>query len=76
MSEKKSRAEKAGERLGCAIIEMANLMYQENTKSNFYRGLFTILRKHIGKEKQKTPNDYMGYEVKIDGDFENSGEVK
>ena len=42
---KKSRAEKAGERLGGAIIEMANLMYQNNTKTNFYKGLLCTLRK-------------------------------
>ena len=44
MSEKKSRAEKAGQQLGNAIVEMANLMYQNNTKTNFFRGLFSALR--------------------------------
>ena len=32
-----------GEQLGNAIVEMANLMYQNNTKANFYRGLRTAL---------------------------------
>lgn len=45
MTEKKSRAEKAGEELGNAIIEMAHLMYQRNTKANFYKGLLTTLKK-------------------------------
>ena len=48
MNGKKSRAENAGEQLGNAIIEMVNLMYQNNTKSNFYRGLRTALNKGEG----------------------------
>lgn len=39
----KSRAEKAGEQLGNAINEMADLMYQSNTKRNFYKGLKNVL---------------------------------
>jgi len=42
---KKSRAEKAGEQLGNAIVETVNLMYQNNTKANFYRGLLAALNK-------------------------------
>ena len=49
MNGKKSRAEKAGEQFGNAIVEMTNLMYQKNTKSNFYRGLRTALNK--GEDK-------------------------
>lgn len=41
---KKSRAEKAGEELGKVIIEMVNLMYQNNTAKNFYKGLFNIFK--------------------------------
>ena len=52
MVEKKSRAEKAGEQLGNAISEMANLMYQNNTKSNFYRGLLAALNKGGDEEGQ------------------------
>jgi len=51
MNGKKSRAEKAGEQLGNAIIEMTNLMYQKNTKSNFYRGLLTALNKGAMEEE-------------------------
>jgi len=50
MSEKKSRAEKAGEQLGEAIIEMVNLMYQNNTKANFYKGLLATLKTHGGEK--------------------------
>ena len=46
MSEK-SRAEKAGEQLAEAIIETANLMYQRNTKANFYHGLYLALTKEL-----------------------------
>ncbi len=42
---KRSRAEKAGRLLGRAIIEIAQLMYQENTKKNFLNGLCDILWK-------------------------------
>jgi len=47
---KKSRAEKAGEQLGNAIVETVNLMYQNNTKANFYRGLLATLKK--GEEEK------------------------
>ena len=40
----KSRAEKAGEKLGESIIEMANLMYQNNTKKNFFKGLLSVIK--------------------------------
>lgn len=40
----KSRAEQTGEQLADAINEMADLMYQSNTKKNFYRGLLNRLR--------------------------------
>ncbi len=36
---KKSRAESAGFAMGRSIQEMAELMYQEDTKRNFFRGL-------------------------------------
>ena len=58
MSEKKSRAEKAGEQLGNAIIEMVHLMYQNNTSANFYKGLFAALKKpeekNVGKQVVET----------------------
>lgn len=41
---KKSRAELTGERLAEAINEIADLMYQNNTKKNFYKGLINKLR--------------------------------
>ena len=53
MNGKKSRAEKAGEQLGDAIVEMVNLMYQNNTKANFYRGLRTTLRKGAESEDER-----------------------
>ena len=42
---KKSRAEKAGEKMGESIIEMMNLMYQNNTAKNFLEGLTNVLYK-------------------------------
>ena len=38
-----SRAEKAGIGLANSIAEMANLMYQRNTRANFYKGLMKTL---------------------------------
>jgi hypothetical protein len=38
-----SRAEKAGIDLANSIEEMSNLMYQHNTKANFYKGLMKRL---------------------------------
>jgi len=40
---KMSRAEKAGRAMGRNLIEMAQLMYQNNTKKNFYKGLIDVL---------------------------------
>jgi hypothetical protein len=42
-----SRAELAGEALGKAIVEMVHLMYQNNTASNFWRGLMRVLKKEV-----------------------------
>ena len=50
----------AGEHAGESIIEMANLMYQNNTKTNFFKGVFSALSKReeivnkdaIGKEEK------------------------
>lgn len=39
-----SRAEKAGRRLGYSIVEIAQLLYQNNTKKNFFKGLLAILK--------------------------------
>lgn len=38
-----SRAEQAGRRLAEAINENAHLLYQKNTKKNFFRGLIKNL---------------------------------
>lgn len=40
-----NRAEQAGRRLGESINEMAHLMYNKNTKQNFFRGLVDVLGK-------------------------------
>lgn len=40
---KETRAYKAGVHLGKSIAEMVNLMYQLNTASNFWKGLFSVL---------------------------------
>ena len=53
MKNEKSRAEEAGEQLGKAIIEMANLMYQNNTKRNFFKGLNSVLRESNSNENRK-----------------------
>ena len=45
----KTRASKAGEKLGKSIIEMINLMYQNNTAVNFLLALCRVL----SKEKKK-----------------------
>ena len=53
MTKKKSRAEIAGENTAKAIIEMVNLMYQNKTALNFYKGLDNILY----AERTKREND-------------------
>ena len=50
----KSRAERAGELLGKAIIEMVHLMYQKNTALNFLDGLL----KTLTIEYAKRDSDY------------------
>jgi hypothetical protein len=47
MSRKRSRAEKAGRKAGVALVEMVNLMYQNNTAANFWKGLMPVLNKAI-----------------------------
>ena len=39
------RAEQVGRRLGESINEMAHLLYNENTKKNFFGGLVVVLNK-------------------------------
>ncbi len=53
MNEKQSRAEIAGENLGKGIVEMANLMYNNRTAANFYRGLFAGLRENYEEQKEE-----------------------
>ena len=48
-----SRAEKAGIDLANSIVEMANLMYQRNTKANFYKGLMKTLEEAQQKQKER-----------------------
>ncbi len=43
---KKSRSELAGENIGTGIKEAAELMYQKNTKKNFFKGI----KNTIGEE--------------------------
>lgn len=45
---RETRAGMAGRELGKAIIEMSNLMYNENTKGNFFDGLFLVLTQEEG----------------------------
>ena len=40
---KMSRAEKAGRAAARNLIELAQLMYNESTKKNFYKGLMDVL---------------------------------
>ena len=47
-----SRAYESGIAMANAIGEMANLMYQNNTKANFYKGLLKTLRE---LEKNESP---------------------
>ncbi len=42
-----SRAERAGRDLGLVIAEMAQLMYQNNTKKNFFKGLLAVLNEAV-----------------------------
>jgi len=44
---KMTRAEKAGRLLARAIFEIAQLMYQENTKKNFLKGLLGYLKEKV-----------------------------
>lgn len=46
---RKSRAERAGEQLGQAIVEMVHLMYQNQTARNFWRGLMRVLKENNRK---------------------------
>ena len=54
-----TRAEKAGQKMGKAIIEMVHLMYQNNTAEGFYKGLTNEIQKEISlrllsrKERKK-----------------------
>jgi len=44
---KTTRASKAGESLGDAIVEMIHLMYQNNTAAAFLRGLYQKIIKEM-----------------------------
>ncbi len=46
---RKNRAKDAGRQLGIAIVEMAQLMYQKNTKKNFFLGLLEIIKAALEK---------------------------
>ena len=46
-----SRALRAGVQQAEAIIEMVNLMYQDRTADNFYRGLMERLRVELNERK-------------------------
>ncbi len=54
-----SRGRDAGTSLGKAIVEMAELMYQENTKKNFLDGLYEEIKWALHKviKKQKAELD-------------------
>lgn len=53
MTKAKSRAEKAGEAMGSAIMEMVNLMYQNNTAKNFWRGFAGALPNIVGERQNE-----------------------
>jgi len=60
VKDKRSRAEKLGDSVGANIIEMTNLMYQNNTKKNFFKGLFKHLNlnsEEFGRLIEKYPED-------------------
>ena len=42
-----SRAEKSGRKLGLSIVEVAQLMYQNNTKKNFLTGLLAVIKEAL-----------------------------
>ena len=46
-----TRARKAGEALGEAIIEMVHLMYQNNTAALFLCGLYSEIIKEMQRRK-------------------------
>lgn len=48
-----TNAYNAGVDLAYAIGEMANLMYKENTKANFYSGLMLMLAEQQKEKKKK-----------------------
>lgn len=55
---KESRALLTGKKLGESIISMVHLMYQNNTASNFYKGLMHVLNSEIKNRKtQKAKKD-------------------
>lgn len=47
MSNKISRAERSGYQMGKAIDEMVHLMYQKNTRKNFFKGIMKALNEAI-----------------------------
>lgn len=49
MAKKMTRREKAGRQLGRVIVEMAQLMYNKNTKKYFFQGLMTVLKQTINE---------------------------
>lgn len=53
-----TRAERTDRNLAHSIIQTVQLMYQNNTAKNFYKGLLSVLEKEINKygknKKQKT----------------------
>lgn len=53
LNRKMTRAEKAGIDQGKAIVEMVHLMYQNNTSSNFYKGLMAVLEEEVRRRKNK-----------------------
>ncbi len=53
MATQMTRAEKAGRKMGNAIAEMVNLMYQNNTALHFYRGLFMIVNRDLTRRSTK-----------------------
>ncbi len=44
---KETRAGNAGRKLGLSIVEIAQLMYQNNTKKNFLKGILAVIKEAL-----------------------------
>ncbi len=66
-----TRSGKAGKRLGQAIREMAHMMYNQNTKDNFYNALIGELEDEYVVETELDSLDLSNDDIEIDSAYDN-----